>query len=181
MRVFSSSISRLLFWFIGMPLVVWMPLSSCNPASNASETISWQTMAKAQKLAEQHNKMIIVNVYTDWCKWCKKLDKEVYTDARVTKVIDDYFYMVRLNAESEEPIVFNGQKLTMAQFAQLLGVTTYPGTVFVDAKGNTIGKQTGYMEVEVFEKLLAYVGSNAYRTMQFDEFSMNSLSQNKTQ
>jgi len=154
-----------------------LTLSSCN-ASNSSEAITWQTMAKAQKLAEQHNKMIIVNVYTDWCKWCKKLEKEVYTDARVTKVIDDYFYLVRLNAESNEPIVFNGQKLTMAEFAQLLGVTTYPGTVFVDAKGNTIGKQTGYMEVDVFEKLLAYVGSNAYRTMQFDEFSVNSIPKN---
>lgn len=165
-------------YVVGLILLLGLlTLSSCN-ASNSSEAITWQTMAKAQKLAEQHNKMIIVNVYTDWCKWCKKLEKEVYTDARVTKVIDDYFYLVRLNAESNEPIVFNGQKLTMAEFAQLLGVTTYPGTVFVDAKGNTIGKQTGYMEVDVFEKLLAYVGSNAYRTMQFDEFSVNSIPKN---
>ncbi len=150
-------------------------LSSCSGSGGGERDFDYFTMAKAQKLAESNDKKIIVDVYTDWCTYCKKLENEVYPDARIGQVVNEYFYVVRINAESEEEIVYNGRKISMSDFAHLLGVSTYPSTVFIDKKGTTIGQQSGFMEVEVFEKLLAFVGSSAYRTMQFDEFSVNSL------
>jgi thioredoxin-related protein len=158
--------------FIGLVVTF---LSSCAGRSAEERDFDYHTMAKAQKLAESNDKKIIVDVYTDWCQYCKKLENEVYPDPRVGQVINEYFYVVRVNAESDEEIVYNGRKIKMRDFAKLLGVSTYPGTVFIDKAGTTIGQQNGYMEVEVFEKLLAFVGSSAYRTMQFDEFSVNSL------
>jgi thioredoxin-related protein len=150
-------------------------LASCTPNHLNDREFDYFTMANAQKLAESNDKKIIVDVYTDWCTFCKKLENEVYPDDRIGEVVNEYFYVVRVNAESDEPLIFNGRKITMSEFAKLLGVSTYPSTVFIDKKGTTIGQQSGFMEVEVFEKLLAYVGSSAYRTMQFDEFSVNSL------
>ncbi len=150
-------------------------LSSCSDRVGGEREFDYYTMAKAQKLAESNDKKIIVDVYTDWCTYCKKLENEVYPDDRIGQVVNEYFYVVRVNAESDEEIVYNGRKIKMSDFAILLGVSTYPSTVFIDKKGTTIGQQSGYMEVDVFEKLLAFVGSSAYRTMQFDEFSVNSL------
>jgi thioredoxin-related protein len=158
--------------FIG---VIGAVLTFCTPSLESERGFDYFTMANAQKLAESNDKKIIVDVYTDWCTFCKKLENEVYPDYRIGEVINEYFYVVRVNAESDEPLVYNGRKISMSEFAKLLGVSTYPSTVFIDNKGTTIGQQSGFMEVDVFEKLLAFVGSSAYRTMQFDEFSVNSL------
>jgi thioredoxin-related protein len=155
--------------------VVAILLSSCSSGQQGDRDFEYFTMAKAQKLAESNDKKIIVDVYTDWCTYCKQLENEVYPDDRIGQVVNEYFYVVRINAESDEELVYNGRKIKMSEFAQLLGVSTYPSTVFIDKTGTTIGQQSGYMEVDVFEKLLAFVGSSAYRTMQFDEFSVNSL------
>lgn len=150
-------------------------LSTCTPIFENERKFDFYTMANAQKLAESNDKKIIVDVYTDWCTFCKRLENEIYPDDRIGQVVNEYFYVVRLNAESDELLVYNGRKISMSEFAKLLGVSTYPSTVFIDNKGTTIGQQSGFMEVDVFEKLLAFVGSSAYRTMQFDEFSVNSL------
>jgi thioredoxin-related protein len=149
--------------------------SACTNNSLNERSFELYTMAKAQKMAEAEQKKIVVHVYTDWCAWCKKLEREVYTDVRIGDVVNEYFYAVRLNAESDEEIIFNGRKISMRDLSQSFGVKTYPGTVFIDSNGQTIGQQTGYMEVEVFEKLLAYVGSSAYKSIQFDDFSVTRL------
>lgn len=159
---FSHFSLALLF---GMFLLV----TGCGPSGPEPD---WQTMPNAQKLAEANSKKVVVAIYTDWCGWCKKLEKDVYPDELVASIIDEYFYLVRLNAESDEEIIFNGHRITMRNFAQQLGVTSYPTTVFLDATGKTIGQQQGYMEAEVFGKLLAFVGSDSYRRMQFDEFTV---------
>lgn len=151
-----------------------MLAASCGGANSGTE-FEWLTMPNAQKLAEANDKKIVVAVYTDWCTWCRKLENEVYPDPKIEAVISEYYYVVKVNAESDEEMVFNGHKIRMSDFAQQLGITSYPTTVFIGSDGKTIGQQNGYMEVEVFEKLLAYVGSNSYRHMQFDEFSVNSL------
>lgn len=155
--------------------IISVLFASCIGTSNGDRDFDYYTMANAQKMAESNDKKIIVDVYTDWCTFCKQLENEVYPDDRIGQVVNEYFYVVRINAESDEMLVYNGKKISMRDFAELLGVSTYPSTVFIDKSGTTIGQQSGYMEVEVFEKLLAFVGSSAYRTMQFDEFSVNSL------
>jgi len=156
-------------------IVISITFVACAKTGSGERSFELFTMAKAQKMAEAEQKKIIVDVYTDWCTWCKKLEREVYTDARIGDVVNEYFYVVRINAESEEEIIFNGRKIKMSELSSSFGVKTYPSTVFIDSNGQTIGQQSGYMEVEVFEKLLAYVGSSAYKNLQFDDFSVNSL------
>ena len=163
---------------IAFILLSILALSYCSSSSNTERDFEIHTMAKAQKMAEVEQKKIVVHVYTDWCAWCKKLEREVYTDERIGKVVNEYFYAVRLNAESEEEIIYNGRKIKMSDLSSSFGVKTYPTTVFIDSNGQTIGQQSGYMEVEVFEKLLAYVGSNSYKSVLFDDFFVSNLPMN---
>jgi len=165
-----NTIRNITLLLLGILLV-----SHCTHSGNAERDFEIHTMAKAQKMAELEQKKIVVHVYTDWCAWCKKLEREVYTDERIGQIVNEYYYAVRLNAESEEEIIFNGRKIKMSELSASLGVKTYPTTVFIDSNGQTIGQQVGYMEVEVFEKLLAYVGSNAYKSVLFDDFSVSNL------
>src|SRR5262249_10263048 len=46
--------------------------------------IAWEHgMRSALKSASADNRVIVVDVYTDWCGWCKRMDKFVYSDPKV--------------------------------------------------------------------------------------------------
>jgi thioredoxin-related protein len=95
---------------------------------------------------------------------------ETYPTENVKKTVEDYFYTVRLNAESEREIIFNGQSLTERELAAAFGVSSFPTTVFVDTDGEPLGFQPGFMDAAIFKDLIAYVGSNKYKSQSFDEF-----------
>ena len=77
------------------------------------QSAAWLAFDEGIRLAEKENKKILIDVYTDWCGWCKKMDSEVYADKEVRTVIDSSFVAIRLNAESSLRITFNGAEITV--------------------------------------------------------------------
>ncbi|CUT04904.1 DUF255 domain-containing protein, partial [Candidatus Kryptobacter tengchongensis] len=45
--------------------------------------LKWYSFSDGLKLAKSENKKVLIDVYTDWCEWCKKMDEEVYTNSTV--------------------------------------------------------------------------------------------------
>ncbi len=70
-----------------------------NGAAQAQEQIQWMKFEEAVAANANNPKMILVDVYTDWCGWCKKMDKDTFTDPRVVAHLKKNFYAVKLNAE----------------------------------------------------------------------------------
>lgn len=128
------------------------------------------SMEDAQRLAATNGKKVLVDVYAVWCGFCRKMAAETYPSDQVKNTVDDYFYTVRLNAESEREIIFNGQSLTERELAAAFGVSSFPTTVFVDTDGEPLGFQPGFMDASIFKDLIAFVGSDRYKTQSFDEF-----------
>ena len=63
-----------------------------------SQQVSFEN---ALKTAKKEHKKVIVDIYTDWCGWCKKMDREAYSDEGIKKIIKDDFIYVKLNAEGK--------------------------------------------------------------------------------
>lgn len=63
-----------------------------------SNTEEWQ---KVFERAKAEDKIVFVDVYTDWCAYCHKLDKEVYTDDGVINYFEENFINVKFDAETE--------------------------------------------------------------------------------
>ena len=134
-------------------------------------TGSWKSFDEAVTLAKQENKKILVDVYTDWCGWCKKMDKEVYANSSVAGVLSSSFITVKLNAESSSrSLTFRGRTLTEEQFAASAGVTGYPTTIFLDESANPITVLPGYVPAERFVPILKYIGDNHYQTISFEDY-----------
>jgi thiol:disulfide interchange protein len=74
--------------------------SSSGSALRASESEQFVPFEKALSDAKTQNKLVLVDVYTDWCGWCKKLDRDVYPSAEVQKELKTYFTATKIDAES---------------------------------------------------------------------------------
>ncbi len=143
--------------------------------------VKWYSMQEALDLQKKAPKKILVDVYTDWCGWCKKMDKETFENEAVAKYMNANFYCVKFNAEGNDTIVFMGHKFVNKaygkrhgthQFTPVLlnGKISYPSYVFLSeqAKGITVVK--GYQPVSLWMSYLRYVAKNKYKTMSYQDY-----------
>jgi thioredoxin-related protein len=122
----------------------------CNAQSGAKK-ISWlKSLEAAMAAAKERKCLVMVDFFTDGCAWCKKLDSEVYPDARVVKAVSK-MASVRVNAEKEG-------KDAAAKYK----VDAYPTVVFLDAQGEVWGRLPGYAPPEHFAKAAVEV-ANGFR------------------
>ncbi|HET9136722.1 MAG TPA: thioredoxin fold domain-containing protein [Candidatus Kapabacteria bacterium] len=89
---------------------------------------------EAQALAAKEHKIIMVDLYTDWCGWCKRLDKDTYSTEEVGSYADANFISLKINAE-------RGEGVTLAKNGKVQG---YPTIIFYNEKGEEIHRLVGY-------------------------------------
>lgn len=135
----------------------------------ASES-SWKSFDEGSILAAQQKKKLLVDVYTDWCSWCTKMDKEVYPNKQVAKVLQSHFVAVKLDAESNKKLKYQGSTMSEREFASLVGVTGYPTTLFFDENMKPISSLPGYLNVETFVNILTFVGENHYKNTSYNDY-----------
>lgn len=139
-------------------IVLTTPLFSFLPKPGNEEAtdtgINWITIEEAEKLTKENPKHVFVDVYTDWCGWCKKMDKSTFTDPEVVKYVNQHFYAVKLNAESDKKINVKGIDTTARQLAASFRVTGYPTIVFIDKEFHRVTPVPGYKRAEEFKNIL---------------------------
>lgn len=154
----SATLAIFFFFFMTTDVLTAQP---------QKRTVEWHSMEEAQQLAEKDGKNVIVYAVKNWCVYCKKMDKNVFSDQAVIDSLNTYFYAVRLNLDSTQKMVFNGKRTTPQEFAQKHNLQATPTILFLDENGNIMGQQPGYVSVEMFPKLLAFMGSEAFQKMDF--------------
>ncbi len=135
-----------------------------------SSAIEWQEFSKALELAKQQNKIVVVDFYTDWCGWCKRMDKDTYGHAEVVKYAKAKLIMSKVDAESSAKTRFKERELTYQQLAMGLGVRGYPTTAFFDSNGELITSISSYLTAEQFMPILEFLSDGHYKTMKYEAF-----------
>lgn len=116
------------------------------------------TYAEILSKAKSENKVIMIDFYTDWCKWCVELEKKVYTNPEVADFANKYQINWKIDAEKGEGV----------ELAKRYQVSGYPTIVFVDPNGDEIDRIIGYLPVkEFFPAMKDYVnGKNTLKSLQ---------------
>jgi thioredoxin-related protein len=156
-------------------------LSFLSIKNNAQEAqIEWLSFEEAVARKESEPRKLLIDIYTDWCGWCKKMDKTTYADPKVIELINTYFYPVKLNAEQKTPITFDNHTFNFVAsgrrgYHQLAAALTnnklsYPTTVFLTRNNEIIQVLPGYMTAENILPILEYFGADHFRSTPWTEF-----------
>lgn len=119
-------------------------------ASQEPEALKWYTLEEVQELMKSEPRKVFVDVVADWCKWCKVMEKETFTDKGVIAYINENYYAVRMDYESLESIDFLGEKFTNKALATSWNVRDLPAIVFWEEDFGSKFLSTGYKKADQF-------------------------------
>jgi len=160
---------------ISLILIVSYYLLNANGSSyNINDDSKGKSFEEILKLAQKDKKKVVIQVYADWCSWCKKMEKETFPDAFVQKELKRNYYMYRLNGESNETIEYDGRKWTKAELTKAFGIRGFPSTIFLNFNSKPITVLPGYVDAKTFAQILQFIGDDLYTKMTFDEFMKGS-------
>lgn len=104
--------------------------------------IQWiHNMADGMKAAQAQNKPVMVDFYADWCGWCKKLDKDVYSQPGVI-ALSQKFVAVKVNTDK------------YPDDSKKYGVQGLPTIVFFKPNGDVIQTIVGFQDAAAFSAIM---------------------------
>ena len=143
--------------------------------------VNWLSIKEAQQKNKEVQKPFIIDIYTDWCGWCKHMMKTTYSNAGIANYINSNFYPVKFDAETKDTIEYNGKiykptskepKTPHELAIKFLGTSlSYPSTMFVTNNFEYNLLSQGFIEDKKIEPLLIFMVENAWRNSVYDEFN----------
>ena len=167
---------------ISFALIGLFTITTSFHSATEGEAINWISFEEAVKIANEpgNNKKIFIDVYTDWCGWCKVMDKKTFQHPTIAKYMTENFLMVKFDAEQKEDIVFkdhtfkfvpSGRKGYHELAAALLqGEMSYPSVLFMDDKFAIITKLQGFQQPNGFYPIARYIGDDKFKDTKWEDF-----------
>ena len=148
------------------------------------EIVKWLSFEEAIEKNKNQPRKILIDVYTDWCGWCKVMDEKTFGNATIAEYLNKNYYPVKFNAEGHDTIQFAGKTYIndgvgrrpthKLAIALLNGKMSYPSIAYMDENNQLITAVPGYWEAKKIEPLLEFIKKDIYKTnTSFEDFSNN--------
>jgi tetratricopeptide (TPR) repeat protein len=102
------------------------------------------SLSEVMQKAKAEHKVLMVDVLTDWCKWCVELDNKVYSNPKVAEFANTNQINYKIDAEKDEGV----------EFAKKYKIKGYPTVLFLDGDGNEIDRVYGYYPAKDFYEMM---------------------------
>ena len=163
-------------------VILGLTAISCNGQTKPVEhkgPITWMSFEDAVAKSRIEPRKMFIDVYTDWCGWCKRMDATTFQDSVIVKYMGEKFYAVKLNAETRDTIhffdklfVYEPENKTNSLASSLLSnQMSYPSFVMLDEKFNMLSPLPGYQTPDQLMRVVRYFGDNIYLTKKWDDYS----------
>ena len=142
--------------------------------------VVWLTFEEAVEKSKTEKRPVFIDVYTDWCGWCKVMDKNTFSEPEVARLLNEKFYAVKFDAEQKEDVAFNGTTFKFVpsgnkgyhQLAAALlnNKLSYPTVVFLAEDFSMIQPLAGYRKADEFHKIAQFIGEGHYKTVKWNQW-----------
>ena len=175
----NNRTKKCIFCFLAL-IAFTIPARAGDPQGKPSgkAELKWKPFEAGFAEARKSDKKVLLDVYTDWCGWCKKLDQNVYSDGRVVKYLNQHYVVVKLNAEDTTRVNYMDKTSTKTELAGHFGVRGYPTIIFFGSKGDPINSLPGYVDADRFLTIVKYIGEDYYKTITWENFQKMDASSN---
>jgi thioredoxin-related protein len=150
----------------------------------ATDKIQWISFKEALEKNKKEPKKIIMDINTEWCGWCKYMDRTTFTDPNIIAYINTNYYAVKFDAESFDTIEYKGKKYGPSQpysgsgrkpshnlaISLLQGQLSYPNIMYFDDSSNVITAIPGYKSAKDLQAFLLYFAENIYKYANIQPF-----------
>ncbi|MDA0196232.1 MAG: DUF255 domain-containing protein [Bacteroidetes bacterium] len=119
-----------------------------------TEAINWVSITEVEQLIKDNPRNVFIDIYANWCGWCKVMDRTTFKDAKVISYVNENYYAVRIDAESDVMITFRGQQLTERELVKSFGIQGLPTSIFMDESLEKVKPVVGYQEGPAFLRSL---------------------------
>lgn len=131
--------------------------------TDTAQQINWLAYDVGLKMAQEDNKHIFNYFTAPWCGYCRKMEREVFTDPRVIEMLNNDFIPVRVDGESRNELDIDGYRITERNLAIAeFGVRGYPTFWFLKPDGTKLGNFTGYRPTDFLLEALTFVRDYKY-------------------
>ena len=170
---------RLLVGICALMCVLLVAAMSGIPEASEG-SVNWMTFEEALLKSKTEKRPVFIDVYTDWCGWCKVMDKNTFNDPKVSKLLNEKFYAVKFNAEQREDVIFDGHTFKFIPngrggyhelaAALLNNQLSYPTVVFLDEEFKMLQPLAGYRKAPEFHIIAQFIGEGHYKKIKWDEW-----------
>lgn len=144
------------------------------------EKVKWYTWEEGMTLQQETSKKVIVDLYTDWCGWCKKMDKATFQNPEIAKYMNKHYIAIKFNAEQKEDESYkgvlhkfmkSGRRGYHTLAAELTGGRlSYPTVVFLDENSDLIQALPGFLDAKTFDPVIKYFALDYHHSMRWADF-----------
>jgi len=134
----------------------------------------WYKYDEGLKKAQDEKKNMMVNFYSKWCGYCKKMDKYTFGDEAVKKILMESFVPVKVDGGSKNKINLGGKEITEKELTSQYRIAAFPSTLFLKPTGQRIpwvyNPVRGYLGADVFVEVLNYLKDDLYKETTFKDY-----------
>jgi thioredoxin-related protein len=143
--------------------------------------IDWMTWDEAVAASAEEPRLIFVDVYTEWCGWCKRMDASTFAHPVISEYMSKHYYSVKLDAEMKDTVQFNGytfvnpnpkgkrspHQLAVSLLDQRM---SYPSFVVLTPNFERLQILPGYKGASDFEPIIRYFVEGASQGIPYEEY-----------
>lgn len=136
---------------IKIAFVIFILLFACT------QTISNEYKDELKR-AEREDKPVILYFYSNYCRFCDLMDRDVLNDNEINPILKKDIVYIRVNVNKK------------TELPRLYGIRGYPTTSLLDPSGKLIVQIPGYINKNVFKRILQFLKDKHYKTMTLNDF-----------